>query len=232
MYQLKNISKNFKDGSLLNFLNFRPSPSCKALSDFSLEFYKGDCVGMVGKNGSGKSTILKIISNLIIQDSGEIIMPPQTNISYVSGNDRSFFWRLTVEENLEFFSNLYGYDFKIKLSETDELIKKLKIKDLFKTNFMSLSHGQKKKISFLRSVIRDPDIFLFDEVTNSLDSATKNIIHDFLLKKVIQKKSAAIIWASHDFQEVNLLSNKIIVLNEGKIAKKLVNTKISDEDIS
>ena len=52
------------------------------------------------------------------------------------------------------------------------------------------------------------------------------------MKKVIQKKSAAIIWASHDFQEVNLLSNKIIVLNEGKIAKKLVNTKISDEDIS
>jgi ABC-2 type transport system ATP-binding protein len=218
LHSLKNISKYFYDDSWSSLLIGKKNKSI-ALENLSFDIYQNDCIAILGKNGSGKSTLLRLIGNILTPDKGTItINNKEIDTSYISGNERSFFWRLTVFENLEFFSKIYGRSDKKIKKDVENILNKLGLSQFINTKFMSLSSGFKKRVSIARALIKNPDIFLFDEITTSLDKTSKNQIISTINDLRTRRKNKVIMWATHDVDEALNISNKIILLEGGTIS--------------
>ncbi len=217
MYTINNLSKYFYDQSWRSFFK---NNKTVALNNLNFDFNDGDSIGVIGKNGSGKSTLLKIIGNILLADEASFSFDTnKSNTSYISGNERSFFWRLSVRENLEFFSSMYGINKEVADAQILKIANDLNFDEFLDIKFVSLSSGYKKKISFARALLKNPDIFLFDEITNSLDFSSKNKIKELLtfFKKNQSKK--ILFWASHDTSEIIDICNKVIILEKGTVAR-------------
>ena len=220
MIQLKNINKSFASYSL--FFS-KKDKAYKVLSDVNIEIKNNEIFGIIGKNGIGKSTLLKIIFGSITPDSGEILfngcekkfLSNQKKFSLINNNDRSFFWRLTVEENLKYFSSLYeDSDNEI----LDRVRGDLLIEDLMKKNFYSLSAGQKKKIMLYRGLLKNPEVLFFDEFTQSLDLPSKTEVERIILD-LKQNYKKTIIWITHDMNEIFDLCNRMAVMEKDAISQ-------------
>ena len=209
--QANEIFKSFKRNTF-----FKPSAknvSKEVLCGANLSVSRSDFICLVGENGSGKTTLLKIISGLISQDSGQITH--DLNITMVTDNDRSMFWRLTVQQNLDFFSNISCS--KCSDLMRDEILQILDLKPLLDQEFMKLSSGQKKKALICRSLFANPDLIVLDEITNSLDHDTKLKLINFFYDKVFRKYRVPIIWSTHNPDEINNYATRIIKLNNGRL---------------
>ena len=220
MIQLKNINKSFSSYS--SFFSKKDN-EYKVLSNINIEIKNNEIFGIIGKNGIGKSTLLKIIFGSITPDSGEILfngcekkfLSNQKKFSLINNNDRSFFWRLTVEENLKYFSSLYeDSDNEI----LDRVRGDLLIEDLMKKNFYSLSAGQKKKIMLYRGLLKNPEVLFFDEFTQSLDLPSKTEVERIILD-LKQNYKKTIIWITHDMNEIFDLCNRMAVMEKDAISQ-------------
>lgn len=234
MHSLKNISKYFYDDSWSSLFSGKKNKKI-ALNDLSLDIQENDCIAVLGKNGSGKSTLLRIIGNILTPDEGQLAFSNTLiDTSYISGNERSFFWRLTVFENLEFFSKIYGLSNKTLKEEIKNILFELGLLQFANTKFMSLSSGFKKRVSIARALIKKPDIFLFDEITSSLDSSTKKQIISTITDLCANSDNNAIIWATHDVSEALEMCNKVIMLEEGRLSSIIESNdkEFSEEYIS
>tara|TARA_B100002019_G_C21237503_1_gene583587 strand:- start:724 stop:1356 length:633 start_codon:yes stop_codon:yes gene_type:complete len=207
MLKISEISKSFSDAS------FFKNESTKVLKKISLELRPGDFVELIGNNGSGKTTFLKIISGLIKQDSGDIC-PKYFSKTYVSSSERAFFWRLTVMENLQFFYNIRHPDYKKKRhSLCLDLLKRFDLLSFQDKLFMHLSSGQKKKVAIICALLNNSDVFLFDEVTTSLDEKSRNTLLKYL---ELIRKDKIIIWATHE-NELDNIKTKTLLISKGEI---------------
>ena len=188
MLIVENLSKSLnKNITLLPWIN---SKNIQVIKDISFSINKGDRLAILGHNGSGKTTLLKILFGSIYPDSGSVKWRTKNlNLegqlksisSFLNNNDRSFFWRLSVRENLKYFNSLN--DISMILEDVEGRYKDLSINDYLDTTFMNLSAGQKKKIALFRGLIKNPEIIFFDEFTDSLD-----INNQIELKNLIKKE--------------------------------------------
>ena len=207
MLEIREITKSFCD------IGFLKKKSTKVLKKISLELNQGDFSELIGNNGSGKTTFLKIISGLIKQDTGDIY-PKDFSKTYVSSSDRAFFWRLTVMENLQFFYSIRHLEFKEKRHELClDLLKRFELFSYKDKLFMHLSSGQKKKVAIISALLNDSDIFLFDEITTSLDEQSVNALLEYLNQI---RKDKIIIWATHN-NEIKKIKTKTLIIKDGEI---------------
>lgn len=197
MLEIKSISKKF---------------SRQIFDDFSYFFENNNIYRLSGENGSGKTTLLKLIKGIYLCDSGEIDFYNKLNqkndVVYIDNNPRTFFLRLTVHQNLEYFASLQNES--IKKNSTNKLLEFFKISDLQNKLFSSLSQGQMQLVSIVRGLSSAPKIILLDEVFASLDTKNKSIVHSYLSDFVLKKESL-VIFTSHaedhndiDFKELCL----------------------------
>ena len=144
MILLKNISKSFSGKIIFDHAN--------------LEINRGDHLILTGPNGSGKTTLLMILKNLYIIDRGTYLIDSnlinQSLISYVSKNNKSFFMRLTVKQNIEFFYNTCINKNKVSVDELYSMIKKFNLFNHLDDEFMTLSSGQAQKLSIIRALMK------------------------------------------------------------------------------
>ena len=200
MLALSNITKSFN--------------KIKVIDDLSLQIKKCDRIAILGSNGSGKSTLLKIILGLLKPDSG-LINKEDILIGYASQNSRSFYMRLTAHDNLLFFSSIYAKrKSKIIESRINGYANHLNISNLLSKKMFDLSKGEMQKIMFLRSLINDPELILFDEAFVNIDQKSKELFSEFLNNKL--KPTQAVLWVTHDKKEAFNICNKYIDLNDDK----------------
>ncbi len=205
MIEVKNIFKKFEGKEVLK--------------DISFKVEKGETLAIVGVSGSGKSTILKIISNLIGQDSGEVILG-DTNLAMLFQYS-ALFDSLTIAENISFALD-ENEDFKGKYSKEQikEIVKeKLHLVGLsgIENNYPNeLSGGMQKRVSFARGIVTDPKIILYDEPTAGLDPISSTVIEDYMtvLKKEL---NAASIVVTHQMSTITRTADKVLMLYGGKI---------------
>lgn len=145
-------------------------------NEISYQFNENNIYVLEGKNGSGKTTFLKMLAGLSKASSGDINFRKAIKTSYVSSNERSFFGRLTGLENLCFFAQIDGIS-------KDKVLKFLREHEMgfnfdeFKNKmYIYLSSGQKKKMAIARGLIKDPKLLLLDEPFNFLDSNSKTYL--------------------------------------------------------
>ncbi len=205
-------------------LRLRRIPPVKALDNVSLSIKKGKIIGILGPNGAGKTTLLKIISTLILPDKGKVTVkgfPVGKNdekikslIGLVSPQERSFYWRLTGLQNLEFFAALYGLSKKETKSRVNQLFKLFNI-DYGTKRLDSYSSGMKRKFSLVRALLHNPDILLLDEPIKSLDYNSTYELKQCLLDRKSEGKT--IILATHNISEIQGLCDIFIIMNKGKL---------------
>ena len=232
LLELNKISKSFNSNPTQFFKH--KSENKSVLNNISFRVDYGDCIALLGKNGSGKTTLLKIISGLLDHDHGDLALDNlnENKISIVNTNDRSFFYRLTIYENLRFFS-AFNHPFNKREfnAKTDEVLELLELTEKKDSLYMTLSSGEKKKVAFARAILRDAKILLFDEITSNLDIIARREILDFIENLLYEKKINAVIFSTHSLDEVISISNKALILEDGYFKEEMAitkDTKISD----
>jgi len=195
----------------------------KIIKNISFDVSENSVVGILGKNGAGKTTLLGMLMGLILPSSGKIEilgkdLNKKKNEILKKINFQSPYVdlpkKMTVEQNLYFYSRLYGIkNFKDIIND---LVDKLKMKDLINKSYGSLSAGQKTKVNLCKALINNPKLLLLDEPTASLDPETSIFIREFLLK--FQKKNnSSILITSHNLDEIQSICSKIILLKFGTV---------------
>ncbi len=208
--EVKNLTKIFKNTEIFYKANFQVEEST--------------IVGLSGKNGTGKTTLLKILAGIILPDEGDIFIYKENivktsiyakkNVSLSLNSEYGFYPQLTIKENLEFLC--LAYNKKIKIIEN--FIEMLGIKTFVNTKFQFCSSGTKIKLWLLSSIIKDAKILLIDELTKSIDYDTKINIYE--LVKILNKKyKKTIIFVSHNPEEFNILANKILTIKNKQIVE-------------
>ena len=206
--ELKKVTKQFNKNIALNDINF--------------SLPKSGIFGLLGTNGAGKTTLIGIILGLIDATRGEIFVFEKklSDFRYDILNKTNFSSpyldlpkKLTVEQNLYFYARLYNVK---NLEIINELSQELKICDLLKKQFGSLSAGQKTKVGLCKALVNSPKLLLLDEPTSSLDPETSFFVRSFL-KKYQKNKNISILTASHNMKEVEEICDRVIVLNKGEL---------------
>ena len=180
--------------------------------DFSFIFKKNNIYFLSGRNGSGKTTLLKLIKGIYLCDDGKIKLDhnlsQKNDVAYIDANSRTFFHRLTVYQNLQYFLSLQNKN-KHKNS-INYLLNLFNISNLKDKVFSSLSQGQMQLVSIIRGLSSNPKVILLDEVFLSLDQINKKMILRYLSEFVL-KEEALVIFTSHEdnfdeliFEELHL----------------------------
>ena len=206
MIELNKICKYFENSNIRK----------DVLHNVSIQIKENEIFGLIGQNGSGKSTLLKIISGLLMPSSGNInLQNYSSSLSLITPNNRSFYWRLTLKENLEFFSKLNSLAKENYENEISDLCSYFDISKKLDTKFMYLSEGEMQKASIIRGLISKPELVLFDEPTSYLDQRSSKLLVDYVKNYICDGRIA--IWCSHDVDNVENLSSKIGVMSENTV---------------
>ncbi|MBI2724287.1 MAG: ABC transporter ATP-binding protein [Chloroflexi bacterium] len=203
-----------------------PGPPRRVVDDVSFEIRRGEIFGVIGANGSGKSTVIRIISTLLLPDAGNVhifgldavhqSMQVRALINRVSA-DPSFFRNMTALENLLFFGRVYGLSSKEVRERTPGILQRLGFEWERALEPMShLSRGQQQKVAVARSFLTSPVLMLLDEPTTGLDPRSKRDVQAFV-RQVQQDHDASILLTTHDMEEAELLCDRISFISGGKI---------------
>ena len=205
-------------------LRLKRKPPVQALDNISFMLKEEKILGVLGPNGAGKTTLLKIISTLILPDKGRVTVNEylvgkddyniKSLIGLVTSEERSFYWRLSGLQNLELFASLYGLDKKNARSRIKQLLELFKI-DYQNKRFDSYSTGMKRKFALIRSLLHDPKILLFDELTKSLDYGSSEGLKRFV--KDLARNGKTVIFATHNIQEAEDICDLFMIMHKGRI---------------
>lgn len=201
MLKLEKIRKSFKNNLVLK--------------DVSFTVDTGEVVGLVGLNGSGKSTIIRIISGLIIQDNG-IIENDFKNIGVLLEGSRNIYHFLTVRENIKYFSILNNIDDAYVEDFMNKYITLFGLEDKLDEEVGNLSRGMIQKVSIMILLAQNPDIIIMDEPTLGLDIISTIQIRE-IIQDIVEEKNKTVLIVSHDTKLLDSVADRILFLKDGKI---------------
>lgn len=184
------------------------------VSNFSITVEKGEFVSLIGKSGSGKSTILKLIAGLLQPKTGQILMdtaiPSPGSFGYMPQQNLLLPWR-TVLENLMLHSEIQKGNNYTK-EDVREWLRKTGLAEWENALPKQLSGGMKQRIAFLRTILTGSEVLLLDEPFGALDAFTKRDMQKWLLS-IWQELDKTILFITHDLEEAILLSDRILILH-------------------
>ena len=182
----------------------------QVLRNLSLSVEAGEVVLLLGANGAGKSTILKVMAGLSREDAGRV-KRGSSKIGFVSHN-LFLYGRLTVVENLRLFASVSGREFKEAILADFDL---LSVKD---QPVSALSKGTQARVGIARAFIDTPEIMLLDEPTSNLDENSTKLLLGAIAQRMIETENkAAVVFATHDIYRVSHMATRIVVLDRGMV---------------
>ena len=231
--EVKQISKTFrlvkkKSGLKEAFKSFfkREYFYVEAVKDISFSIDQGEIVGYIGPNGAGKSTTIKILSGILVPDSGKCIVDGLTpwksrkeyvkKIGVVFGQRSQLWWDIPAEDTFDLLKDIYDIPEKEYQDTKKELIEKLNLKDIINIPVRQLSLGQRMRCEIAASLLHNPEILFLDEPTIGLDAVSKQLVRDFI-KRLNKEKHTTIILTSHDMSDITSLAKRIILIGKGQV---------------
>ena len=193
-----------------------------AVNNISFSVNEGSICAILGPNGSGKTTTIKSICNLIIPDEGNIKLFGKDNkksidnIAALFEGTRNLYWRLTPRENLRYFAGIRGLGGKKIERKIDELLDRFDLEDKKDTVVNNLSRGMRQKVAIAMTLICDTDIIILDEPTLGLDVKSFMEIKN-MLRYISNNMKKTVLLSTHDMNLVEEVCEDIIILNRGNI---------------
>jgi ABC-2 type transport system ATP-binding protein len=198
-----------------------------AVSDVSLRIPPGQVFGLLGQNGAGKTTLIRMLTTLLLPTAGtarvagfDVAQEPhqvRARIGLVSGDERSFYWRLTGRQNLEFFAALQHLPTAITPGRISGLADRLGIAEHLDRPFGHLSTGQRQKLAIARGLMSEPEILFMDEPTRSLDPISAVAIREFVAEHIVGELGSSVILATHSMPEAEALCRRLAFIQDGRI---------------
>lgn len=208
--EVKNLVKQYKE--------------LKAIDNLSFEVHEGEILGLLGPNGSGKSTTINCILSLLefskgtIKIFGKDMKPDAYDIKSKIGvvfQEVSVFDELTVYENIDYFCGLYIKDKKNRKQYIEDAIRLVGLEDFKKFYPKKLSGGLLRRLNIACGIAHKPKLIFLDEPTVAVDPQSRNNILDGIKK--LRKNGATIVYTTHYMEEVEILCDRVIILDKGKI---------------
>jgi ABC-2 type transport system ATP-binding protein len=209
---------------------WRRATAVDGLVDVSMEVPRGVIFGLLGPNGAGKTTLLKILAGLILPTRGWARVDGfdvatadrdvRRAIGFVTADERSFYWRLSGEENLTFFARLYGLDAAASRSRIADLVQSMDLHEVAARPFMDYSSGMKQRLAICRALLHDPPILCLDEPTRSLDPIAAKHLRRFVADRLHRDRGKTIVLATHNLQEAEEMCQHLAVLHRGRVVRQ------------
>ncbi|WAA12655.1 ATP-binding cassette domain-containing protein [Fervidibacillus halotolerans] len=196
IFSLENVRVRIKDKMILD------------LKNRSIHISKGDVIGIIGENGAGKTTFIRVLLDLI-KFEGKV----ERNISFqsigVQMQKNGFSGLIKVYELISFICNS-----SIKDKQLTEKMRDFQIDHLLNKRVESLSGGELQRLTLFLVMYHDPDVLIFDEITTGLDYQTRKSVLNYL-KKIINNKT--VLMVTHYYEEIEKLANKLLILHQGRL---------------
>jgi ABC-2 type transport system ATP-binding protein len=209
MIQLENVTKRYDDTIVVDRLNLQIDP--------------GEIVGIIGHNGAGKSTTLKMIAGLVEPTSGHVLvmghdmqkesLRVKSRIGYLP-EESSLYEAMTARQYLLFFSELYRIPKSEALKRIDQILDSLGLADKDKLTG-EFSKGMKRKTAIARTLLHDPDLLILDEPNSGLDPLTSLFIINFL--KTLRHEGKTIVLSAHNLFHVETICDRVGIIKNGKL---------------
>lgn len=197
-----------------------------AVNDVSFALQPGEILGILGPNGSGKTTTLKSILGIVHYDEGHITIDGLEHHKYrdylmrnagaVLEGNRNVYWYLSPRENLEYFAGIKGLSAAAIKERMTMLLDMLELTDVAGKTVREFSRGMQQKVAIACAFIHDPKILFLDEPTLGLDVETTRAIK-VLLKKIVAEEKKTIIVTSHDMRFIEDVCDRVLIINKGRI---------------
>lgn len=226
---IRNLSKTYPGPFELRTL-LRRAPRklpAQALRDVSFDVNEGEIFGLIGPNGAGKTTLTKIVATLVQPTTGTVTVKSfdsveqsaalRKMIGLAAAEERSFYWRLTVEQNLMFFARLYSIPRRTAQARITELLAQLDLEQSRRQRFGELSTGNKQRMAIARALLNHPPILLLDEPTRSLDPLAAARMRAFIGSLAAADPPVTILLTSHNLNEIEELCERIAIISHGRI---------------
>ena len=233
MITMEHVCKSYKVakrnagfGEACKALFHREYEEIHALKDVSFTIQDGEMVGYIGPNGAGKSSTIKILSGILTPDSGSCLVdgrvPWKNRIQHVGqigvvfGQRTQLWWDVPVIDSFELLKDIYSISESTYRTNLDELTELLNLGELLRTPARQLSLGQRMRCEIAASLLHSPRILFLDEPTIGLDAVSKLAVRDFI-KKQNQVHGTTVILTTHDMQDIEALTRRIILIGKGQI---------------
>jgi sodium transport system ATP-binding protein len=196
----------------------------QALHGVSFAAQDGRITGLLGANGAGKSTALRIVSTVIHADSGRVLIDGLDSkgdslaarrqlgvLPHASG----LYPNLTARENIRYFGAMHGLDSATIEQRTQTWVQQLEMEEIIDRRTKGFSHGQKLKVALARSLIHAPRNVILDEPTSGLDIAATRALRDLI--RGLRNQGCCVLFSSHIMQEVAALCDDIVIIAQGRV---------------
>ena len=191
--------------------------------DINIECRPGEIVGLLGKNGAGKSTTIKCLTGFFPFDKGEIRICGQDiktepvkakmNLGYVPDN-RAMFDKMTGTEYINFIADLHKTPVEDRIARIDEMQRIFVLGDKIDALISSYSHGMRQKICLMASLIHQPKLWLLDEPLTGLDPQTSKALREYM--QVYKAKGNGVLYSSHNLDAVEKTCDRAYIINKGR----------------
>ncbi len=226
---IRNVTKTYpRSRSFREYLFPSDKPVVTALKEINVDIESGEIFGLLGPNGSGKTTLQKIVCGLLSPTSGTVSVNERA--AYVFDGERTFYWRLTGRQNLEFFAALSGCE-KGLHERIAELAGLLELDNQLDKMFLTLSAGNRQKLSLIRALMTNPAVLVMDEPTRSLDPIVAQQVQE-IVRSLVKREGMTVIWATHNLSEAEHICDRAIILNQGRIIAEVAAESVRDTYIN
>jgi len=212
--ETRSLSKTYRD--------FWGRQKVRALQALDLEVHQGEIFGLLGPNGSGKTTTIKLILGLLFPTQGEALVFGR-DASDVAKNERigylpeeSYLYRfLNAEETLDFYGRLFDMPSAVRRSRTNELIQMVGLQHARRRQLKEYSKGMTRRIGLAQALINDPDLIVLDEPTTGLDPIGTRDMKDLILR--LKAEGKTVLMCSHLLADVQDVCDRIAILHQGQL---------------
>jgi ABC-2 type transport system ATP-binding protein len=226
---IRNLSKTYPSPfrRLRAFFRRPVKEPVEALRDVSFDVRSGEIFGLIGRNGAGKTTLTKIVATLVQPTTGSVSVLGDDSVSHdeqvrrqiglATAEERSFYWRLTAEQNLMFFARLHGLSDRTAKQRVRELFAKLELEEVARRRFGEMSTGNKQRLAVARAMLSQPPVLLLDEPTRSLDPLAAARMRELIRSLPQLDPPVTIFLTSHNLAEVETLCERVAIISRGRI---------------
>src|ERR1700736_974349 len=211
--------------ALFNWLGRERGGETIALRDVSFSAGRAEVLVLLGPNGSGKTTALKLISTMLLPDAGSVRVggfdarcdagEVRRQVGIAVAAERSFFARLSASENLDFFAALDEVPRSERASRINDVLRDTGLEEQADTLVMKFSSGMYQRLGIARALVKKPSVLLLDEPTRSLDAATT--AHFWTTIRALANQQTTILLATHNFAEAVAVADRLLLLHRGEL---------------
>src|SRR5438477_1502309 len=226
--------------ALFNLIGRESAAPTVALDGVSATLDEGQVTVLLGENGSGKTTMLRLIATMLLPDSGAVLVDGEDTrtaasrirraVGFAVANERSFYPRPTARENLEFFATLEEVPREQRAARVCEVLATVELTEPADTLVMKFSSGMYQRLGIARAMLKAPRVLLLDEPTRSLDPGASDHLWAWLRRATAAGTTAVL--ATHQFDEAVAVGDRVLLLRHGQcIAQRDLDRHTSPQEL-